>query len=132
MAFPHPTIHNNTPDTHTHPHVRTHTTQLRLPGRGPTTTLKYALETRLPHTTRLLGFLEPLLERVVYEDIPANLAAVKARVELMQVEAKARALEEAGVCVFVECVECVQCVECVHVVWGVGGMWGVCVGRRGI
>lgn len=71
-------------------------TQVRVAGKAPVTTLKYALETRLPRSSRLLWFLEPLLERVVYEDVPANLAAIKARVEVMRVEAKAMALEEAG------------------------------------
>jgi len=33
----------------------------------PRTTLKYAIEVALPRTTRLLGVLEPFLERVVYE-----------------------------------------------------------------
>lgn len=70
--------------------------QVRVAGRAPVTTLKYALETRLPRSSRLLWFLEPLLERVVYEDVPANLAAIKGRVELQRVEAKAAALEEAG------------------------------------
>ena len=33
----------------------------------PRTLLKYAIEFALPRTTRLLGVLEPFLERVVYE-----------------------------------------------------------------
>ena len=33
----------------------------------PRTLLKYAIEVALPRTTRLLGVLEPFLERVVYE-----------------------------------------------------------------
>ena len=33
----------------------------------PRTQLKYAIEVALPRTTRLLGVLEPFLERVVYE-----------------------------------------------------------------
>ena len=36
-------------------------------GQGPRTLLKYAIEVALPRTTRLLGLLEPFLERVVYE-----------------------------------------------------------------
>ena len=35
----------------------------------PRTLLKYAIEVALPRTTRLLGVLEPFLERVVYEVI---------------------------------------------------------------
>lgn len=33
----------------------------------------------------MLGVLEPLLEQTVFEDVPANLAAIKQRVESIQV-----------------------------------------------
>lgn len=49
------------------------------------TQLKYAVEIVIPRATRMLGVLEPLLERTVFEDVPANLAAIKLRVETMQV-----------------------------------------------
>lgn len=49
------------------------------------TQLKYAVEIVIPRATRMLGVLEPLLERTVFEDVPANLAAIKARVEAIQV-----------------------------------------------
>lgn len=49
------------------------------------TQLKYAVEIVIPRSTRMLGVLEPLLERTVFEDVPTNLAAVKQRVESMQV-----------------------------------------------
>ena len=38
-------------------------------------------------STRMLGVIEPVLERVVFEDVPANLAAIKRRVESLQVPA---------------------------------------------
>ena len=43
------------------------------------------MEIVIPRSTRMLGVLEPLLERTVFEDVPANLAAIKQRVERMQV-----------------------------------------------
>lgn len=51
------------------------------------TQLKYAVEIVIPRATRMLGVLEPLLEQTVFEDVPANLAAIKQRVESMQVGA---------------------------------------------
>jgi ribosome-associated toxin RatA of RatAB toxin-antitoxin module len=63
---------------------------------GPQTQLKYAMEIIIPHTGRMLGVIEPVLERVVFEDAPANLAAIKRRVEALALERKAAALEEAG------------------------------------
>ena len=63
---------------------------------GPQTQLKYAMEIIIPHTGRMLGVIEPVLERVVFEDAPANLAAIKRRVEALATERKAAALEEAG------------------------------------
>jgi hypothetical protein len=63
---------------------------------GPQTQLKYAMEIIIPYTGRMLGVIEPVLERVVFEDAPANLAAIKRRVEALAVERKAAALEEAG------------------------------------
>ena len=47
------------------------------------------MEIVIPRSTRMLGVLEPLLERTVFEDVPANLAAIKQRVESMQVRARA-------------------------------------------
>ncbi|KAL4425806.1 hypothetical protein ABPG75_009822 [Micractinium tetrahymenae] len=60
------------------------------------TQLKYAVEIVIPRATRMLGVLEPLLERTVFEDVPANLAAIKLRVETLQAESNIRRLEEAG------------------------------------
>ena len=45
------------------------------------TQLKYAVEVQIPQSTPMLGLLEPLLEKVVFEDLPQNLAALKARME---------------------------------------------------
>lgn len=53
------------------------------------TQLKYAVEIMIPRATRMLGVLEPLLERTVFEDVPANLSAIKQRVETIQVWAGA-------------------------------------------
>ena len=44
----------------------------------------------------MLGVLEPLLERTVFEDMPTNLAAIKQRVEAMQAERDISQLEAAG------------------------------------
>ena len=52
---------------------------------GAQTQLKYAVELVMPRATRLLGIMEPVLERCVFEDMPANLAAIKRRVEALQV-----------------------------------------------
>lgn len=60
------------------------------------TQLKYAVEIVIPRSTRMLGVLEPLLERTVFEDVPSNLAAIKQRVESLQAERDIRRLEEAG------------------------------------
>lgn len=49
------------------------------------TELKYAVEILIPRSTRLLGVMEPILERCVFEDMPANLWAIKRRVEWTQV-----------------------------------------------
>lgn len=43
--------------------------------------LKYAVEVEIPRSTALMGVLDPLLERIVYQDIPSNLSAVRQRVE---------------------------------------------------
>lgn len=43
--------------------------------------LKYAVEVEIPRSTALTGILDPLLERIVYQDIPTNLSAVKTRIE---------------------------------------------------
>lgn len=52
---------------------------------GPQTQLKYAVEIVIPRASRLLGIMEPVLERCVFEDMPANLWALKRRVEGLQV-----------------------------------------------
>lgn len=44
----------------------------------------------------MIGLLEPVLERVVYEDIPFNLAAVKQRVEDRKLQRRIIELEEQG------------------------------------
>ena len=56
--------------------------QVRLWSTRQETVLKYAVEVKIPRSTAMLGLLEPLLERVVYQDIPVNLEAIKKRVEL--------------------------------------------------
>jgi hypothetical protein len=48
---------------------------------GPATVLKYAVEISVPRAWRLTGVIEPLLERLVFEDVPINLAAIKAAAE---------------------------------------------------
>eukprot|EP00884_Botryococcus_braunii_P019685 jgi/Botrbrau1/63/Bobra.0022s0056.1 len=59
----------------------------------PETVLKYAIEVQIPKATPMLGLLEPLLEGMVFEDVPANLVAVKQRVEQLR---QAAELEEQG------------------------------------
>lgn len=61
------------------------------------THLKYAVEVKIPRSTPMMGLLEPILERVVYEDIPFNLAALKQRVEDMKLQRRIAELEEQGV-----------------------------------
>ena len=40
----------------------------------PQTHLKYAVEVQIPRDPlRLLGLVEPIIERMVYEDLPLNL-----------------------------------------------------------
>ena len=70
--------------------------QVAAPPAATTTQLKYAVEIVMPRATRMLGALEPLLERAVFEDVPANLAAIKARCEALAGEAAVAALEAAG------------------------------------
>jgi hypothetical protein len=50
----------------------------------------------LPQAARLLGPLEPALERVVYQDIPANLLALKHRVETRKAAQRVAELESQG------------------------------------
>lgn len=50
-------------------------------GNSPGIILKYAVEVEIPRSVALMGILDPLLERIVYQDIPTNLSAVKAKVE---------------------------------------------------
>ena len=44
----------------------------------------------------MMGMLEPVMERVVYEDIPFNLAAIKQRVEELKLQRRIVELEEEG------------------------------------
>ena len=90
-AYPSPPNPHHRPTPHTtHP---TPTPLAQFPMGGATQTqLKYAVEIVIPRSTRMLGVLEPLLERTVFEDVPANLAAIKQRVESMQVRAGALCL----------------------------------------
>lgn len=60
------------------------------------THLKYAVEVKIPRSTPMMGLLEPILERVVYEDIPFNLAALKQRVEDIKLQRRIAELEEQG------------------------------------
>ena len=60
------------------------------------THLKYAVEVQIPRGTPMLGLLEPLLERVVFEDVPCNLAALKQRVETLCLSRRIDRLESAG------------------------------------
>ncbi len=63
----------------------------------PETHLKYAVEVQIPRATPMVGMLEPVMERVVYEDIPFNLAAVKQRVEEVRLQRRITELEDQGV-----------------------------------
>ena len=60
------------------------------------THLKYAVEVQIPRATPMLGLLEPVLERVVYEDIPFNLSALKQRVEELRLQRRIAELEAQG------------------------------------
>ena len=60
------------------------------------THLKYAVEVQIARGTPMLGLLEPVLERVVCEDIPANLAALKQRVEDLRLQRRIAELEAQG------------------------------------
>ncbi len=60
------------------------------------THLKYAVEVQIPRATPMLGLLEPVLERVVYEDVPANLAALRQRVEDLRLQRRIAELEAQG------------------------------------
>eukprot|EP00204_Picochlorum_oklahomense_P000283 CAMPEP_0118807926 /NCGR_PEP_ID=MMETSP1161-20130426/35723_1 /TAXON_ID=249345 /ORGANISM="Picochlorum oklahomensis, Strain CCMP2329" /LENGTH=972 /DNA_ID=CAMNT_0006737311 /DNA_START=146 /DNA_END=3062 /DNA_ORIENTATION=+ len=48
---------------------------------GPQTLLKYAVEIIIPTQASMCGFIEPLLEGMVFEDMPNNLMAIKHEVE---------------------------------------------------
>lgn len=48
---------------------------------GPLTILKYAVEVVIPKSTCLHCVLEPIFERVVFEDLSRNLFAIKNEVE---------------------------------------------------
>ena len=69
---------------------------LRSGGMPAVTHLKYAVEVQIPRGTPMLGLLEPLLERVVFEDVPCNLAALKQRVETLCLNRRIDRLESAG------------------------------------
>lgn len=63
----------------------------------PQTHLKYAVEVQIARDPlRLLGLVEPMIERMVYEDLPLNLGAIKARVEDNKQRAKLEELEQQG------------------------------------
>ena len=63
--------------------------ELAAPGYvGPQTQLKYAVEVIIPKSLKLVGVIEPVLERVVFEDVPSNLAAIKKRVEMLYAQKK--------------------------------------------
>lgn len=63
----------------------------------PQTHLKYAVEVQIPRDPlRLLGLVEPVIERMVYEDLPLNLGAIKTRVEENQRHSKVAELEAQG------------------------------------
>ena len=72
--------------------------QVRAYGAPPRleTHLKYAVEVQIPRSTPALGLLEPVLERVVYENIPFNLAAVRQRVEELRLQRRIAELEAQG------------------------------------
>ncbi|KAK9837252.1 hypothetical protein WJX81_001866 [Elliptochloris bilobata] len=65
-------------------------------GKRGVTHLKYAVEVQIPRGTPMLGLLEPLLERVVFEDVPRNLAALKQRIEELRLSRRIDRLESAG------------------------------------
>ncbi|KAI8111305.1 hypothetical protein M9434_004877 [Picochlorum sp. BPE23] len=48
---------------------------------GPQTLLKYAVEIIIPTQASMFGFIEPLLEGIVFQDMPNNLMAIKHEVE---------------------------------------------------
>lgn len=48
---------------------------------GPSTDLKYAVEITLPAGTPIMSVVEPLLERMFFEELPHNLLAVKTEIE---------------------------------------------------
>ena len=50
----------------------------------------------LLRSTRITGVLEPLLERVVYSDLTANLNALKAHIEEAAVHRQVQELQAAG------------------------------------
>ena len=58
------------------------------------TELRYAVEVEIPRSTRMVGLLEPLLEQVVYEDIPTNLRAIKLHVEQVKAQGKSLLIHE--------------------------------------
>lgn len=63
----------------------------------PQTHLKYAVEVQIPRDPlRLLGLVEPIIERMVYEDLPLNLGAIKTRVEENAKRSKVAELEAQG------------------------------------
>ena len=71
-------------------------TQVKSVPRPERCQLKYAVEVQIPKSTPMLGLLEPLLERVVFEDLPHNLAALKERIEQIQTQKRIAALEGQG------------------------------------
>ncbi|CAG9466569.1 unnamed protein product [Pedinophyceae sp. YPF-701] len=62
---------------------------------GPVSVLRCAVEIRIPRSIRSM-ILEPFLEQTVFEDIPANLCALKRAVEAAAREVKGATVEEGG------------------------------------
>jgi hypothetical protein len=58
--------------------------------------LKYAVEIIIPRTIPMIGMIEPVLERAVFEDVPANMVAIKRRAEELFRERLAAELVENG------------------------------------
>ena len=63
---------------------------------GPKTILKYAVEVRMPTDSPMFCIIEPLLERVVFEDLAKNMVAIKKEVERRQKETSRSKFERLG------------------------------------
>lgn len=58
--------------------------------------LKYAVEIIIPRSIPMIGMIEPVLERVVFEDVPANMVAIKRRAEELFRDRLAAELRKSG------------------------------------